>query len=275
MMCLSPISLIQKDKKTGIYKRVSVPCSKCAACLQRKRNDWAFRNEQEFKHSYTAYFVTMTYDDDHLLYKKVLPGKYYRNEMDLLGTLVKIPADLTQEVEIPVFDDKREIQLFLKRLRKMCEPCRDLRYFLVSEYGSETLRPHFHFLLYNFPGDADTLVATLEKLWDKGFIYVGDVTKASISYVCKYLLGVSYLPSYFPPCYMLCSKGIGKQYLTDAMVYYHRRRIQAYAIQEDGSRRNLPRYLRTKIFDNTEFEDYLREKIQQYVDNQTKKNDQK
>lgn len=64
-------------------------------------------------------FVTLTYDDDHL------PEG---------GTLVP-----------------RDLQLFLKRLRKSIEP-RKVRFFAVGEYGDETFRPHYHLGLFGHPG---------------------------------------------------------------------------------------------------------------------------
>lgn len=44
----------------------------------------------------------------------------------------------------------RDLQLFLKRLRRTMAPI-ELRFFAVGEYGNETERPHYHAALFNFP----------------------------------------------------------------------------------------------------------------------------
>ena len=80
--------------------------------MARKRQQWAFRLQQELKVSSSSHFVTLTYNEENLTKSK--DG-------------------------IPIVS-KRDIQLFIKRLRKAL-PSYKLRYFLVSEYGPTTLRP--------------------------------------------------------------------------------------------------------------------------------------
>ena len=88
-----------------------VPCGKCIACLHNKRSDWQFRLRQEHKASKSSMFVTLTYR------RKFLPEG---------GSL-----------------SKRDLQLFLKRLRKKDESVK-IRYYAVGEYGSQRKRAHYH-----------------------------------------------------------------------------------------------------------------------------------
>jgi len=107
-------------------------------------------------------FVTLTYSDAHLP-----PG----------ATLVK-----------------RDLQLFFKRLRKSHAPFK-IKYFAAGEYGDQTLRPHYHAIIFNyFPEDRVRLDGheslyrspQLESLWRYGNVSFGLVSFASCSYVAHY-----------------------------------------------------------------------------------------
>ena len=60
------ISLSLPNPKTGNRTdRLTVPCGKCAACLTNRRNDWAVRLKVEHQNADSAYFITLTYDEQH------------------------------------------------------------------------------------------------------------------------------------------------------------------------------------------------------------------
>lgn len=98
----------------------------------------------------------------------------------------------------------RDVQLFMKRLRKSREPS-TVRFFMGAEYGEINRRPHYHALLFNV-GFADRLFHTrnargeplytsaeLSKLWsvdgkELGFATIGEVTFDSAVYCAKYAL---------------------------------------------------------------------------------------
>lgn len=196
---------------------VSVPCGKCLACLSNKRSDWAFRLEQEFKYSKCASFVTLTYDEKHL-----------RSNRSLC---------------------KRDVQLFLKRLRKKYVENR-IRYYCVGEYGSKGGRPHYHLLLFN----CEDTEAVRDSWRDSrgntiGIVHVGTVTQASISYCLKYLVQPMVEVEGLEPPFALMSRGyaIGGRYLTDAMVQWHRDNDANFAMREHV-RIRLPRFYRSKIW---------------------------
>jgi len=93
----------------------------------------------------------------------------------------------------------RELQLFLKRLRKSIEP-RKVRFYACGEYGEKNLRPHYHLILfgYQFPdlnvwrrsptGFYLYRSPALEKLWPYGNAEIGQVTAASGGYVARYVI---------------------------------------------------------------------------------------
>lgn len=147
---------------------VVVPCNDCILCQQRRANEWSIRCIAENTLSITRpVFVTLTYRDG------------------------EIPDSLLS---------KRDIQLFLKRLRINLERkynCDiNLRYFLCAEYGKKTLRPHYHVIFWNWPIQYASLAsvhADLHRAWQHGFVYVSNPDnaesrkKSCIAYATKYM----------------------------------------------------------------------------------------
>lgn len=234
MECLSPITI----RRPGSDKRndyITVPCGKCAACLSRKRQQWSFRLEQELKSARTAHFITLTYDEQHLPYN---------------------------ENNIPSVS-KDDVQKFIKRLRK-CVPDARIRYYLVSEYGSDYHRPHYHFLLFDFPEYVDVYGAVM-LAWDKGMIHIGSVTPQSINYCAKYCITKPWYPENATPTFAVMSRrpGIGAGYLTDAMKEWHAGDSgdRYYAVKPDGIKVALPRYYQEKLF-SPESREHHREELE-------------
>lgn len=222
MRCLSPLNI--PDPRYGNTRiRIEVPCGKCAACLARRRDDWSFRLSQELKVSQSAHFVTLTYDDLHIPY----------NDFGYVSV------------------NKVDCQLFMKRLRKAIQPNK-IKYYLVSEYGTKTARPHYHMILYNFPLKLD-IQNIIQNAWQNGGIHIGNVTGASIQYCCKYIIQKASLPDDVTPPFSLMSQGLGKNYLTSKMRNYHSETQNDYVVK-DGYKCPIPRYLRNKLFNPIEIE---------------------
>jgi len=113
-------------------------------------------------------FATLTYDEEH--YAKLRQGSL----------------------------DFRDHTLFLKKLRRDFTT-NPIRYYGVGEYGERSGRAHFHYILYGFPTCSGArcqdrnrryqcqACELVRENWGKGHIYLGDVTKDSISYVAGYV----------------------------------------------------------------------------------------
>ena len=154
-MCFKPRFI----KKLGF----AVPCGKCFECRVRRSREWSFRLVGEARHSSSSCMVTLTYNDEHL------------------------PFDGSVS--------RREVQLFMKRLRKAIAPVR-VRFFACGEYGAKFGRPHYHILLfgYDFPdayffkrdnkGTPLCRSPLLEKIWTFGF---SSVVKSLSLEVCRYV----------------------------------------------------------------------------------------
>lgn len=146
---------------------VKIACGQCIGCRLEKSRQWAVRCVHESKCHTVNSFVTLTYDDDHL------PEG---------GTLVK-----------------RDLQLFMKRLRKSFSDER-IRFYACGEYGERTNRPHYHLLLFNcWFGDSRLREKSragmdyysssrLEEIWGGGQCMIGEVSFESAAYVARYVM---------------------------------------------------------------------------------------
>lgn len=228
MKCLSPIT-IPNPCKTSFDRFIQVPCGRCAACLSRRRNEWSYRLEYELKHSISAFFVTLTYDDSHLHFD-----------------------DYSRPIVC-----KRDIQLFLKRLRKACSGFR-IRYYLCAEYGPSSLRPHYHGIIFNLPFDREVAEETILKAWDRGFVKVGTVTQASIAYVTKYCITKKNELDGREPVFALMSRkpGLGSGYVDQMKAWHQANEDRMYSPKLDGVRVPIPRYFKEKVYDEKQRKRY-------------------
>lgn len=146
---------------------VEVRCGRCIGCRIDYSRHWAVRCMHEAQFHLQNSFLTLTYAPEHL------PAG---------GTLVK-----------------RDVQLFMKRLRKSISP-KQVSFFACGEYGDNFGRPHYHLLIFgHWFDDAKQFgkakssktqwrSETLEKLWGKGFATIGTVTYQSAAYCARYVM---------------------------------------------------------------------------------------
>jgi hypothetical protein len=229
-MCLSPVAkrskktkgrrIIASDLKTrkAVYeetelkgrhdKLILAPCGYCSECEAKKRSEWAFRLHWESLDHKFGWFCMLTYNAESAPWINPYTGEFKRgSEMDM--------HDLT---EFQMFPYKRDIQTFIKRLRRrqeyyhkkgLCENP-EIRYFIVSEYGENaTERPHFHAVIFGMtPFIRQQLL--LYKIWKNGFVTARplDVSKGQrgFMYLTKYLYKQKKLKKHFVPPYSLMSK---------------------------------------------------------------------
>ena len=167
---------------------IYVGCGKCPFCVKAKKRDITTRIVHEARNSEAAWFVTLTYNPTHL------PSD---------GSLVK-----------------RDVQLFLKRLRK-ARPNDHIRYMLVGEYGKLHLRPHYHMILFGLPDmplvfhecrcKYDVYRSPLiERCWTLGFSTLTRFDYSNARYVAQYCqkkADIQDLPSGLERPFMLGSRG--------------------------------------------------------------------
>lgn len=209
-MCIKTIALKKYD--------IIVPCGKCVECIERRISQWQFRLKQEEKISTSAYFVTLTYNDENLVYGSDAP------------TLVK-----------------KDLQDFFKRLRYYEKNNKNIKYYAVGEYGTKTKRPHYHAIVFNI---RDPL--NIERAWTKGFTYSPVLSGSSgTRYVLKYISKQTRKVSGREREFSLMSKGLGANYLSPAIIKYHKNLENCY-ITDDGYKKSMPKYYKEKLYDELE-----------------------
>lgn len=187
MPCYSPIILYKstrgRDPVTGRWplatasegfrdRPVPVPCGKCTGCRLDRSRVWATRLMHELKMHDSAYFVTLTYNDESLVW-----GSEF-------ATL--FPPHL---------------QTFIRALRKSMK--QKIRYYMVGEYGDTTGRPHYHAILFGLKlpdlkfhttSNSHNLYTSkkLDKIWSFGQCIVGSVTFESCAYCARYMMKKQY-----------------------------------------------------------------------------------
>lgn len=130
-------------------ERLHLPCGGCLGCRTSAAKAWALRCHLELQQHDSAVFSTLTYDRD------------------------KLPPTL----------QKRDLQLWIKRVRKALGPARPIRFFASGEYGEQRGRPHYHALVF---GASTADEKTLDQAWQRGFTRTEPVTPARIAYCAGY-----------------------------------------------------------------------------------------
>lgn len=238
--------------KYGDEAYIQVPCGKCEACITRKANEWGTRVYYEWLHSKTACFVTLTYSDEFLHY-----GDVYFEHVDF------------KELAHWALLNKRDCQLFMKRLRKLIG--NGVRFFLGAEYGEQTTRPHYHLILFNYPQEyKETIYDVIAKCWSLGTITVNESNINRVRYVAKYCYSQSQIDTKlvknFVKPFILCSRrpAIGHQYICSTTIDYHNTQLEPIVPMEDFNM-PMPRYYREKIFTN----DSKEELYQRFINDDT------
>lgn len=236
--------------------RILVPCGKCEACKDNDSKQWRFRLNEEFNKLPNAIFLTLTYDDANVPLQ-----------------LVTLPDGNNKVVSVVSKDD---VQKFLKRLRRNLEKIgfkEKISYFLVSEYGPTTLRPHYHAIVFGLPYFGGTKEKTnferiklLKKSWNNGNIKLDVCNDKRINYVTKYVCQQTVLPDYLPKPFRLMSKKLGLSFLdkTELVNYL---KDELTTVIKGNFKKALPRYLKDKIFNCDEL-DQLRKKNLSYLINE-------
>lgn len=179
--CFKPVSI------RDCFGRVQmVGCGSCPACQELKRNSLSNRLALEEHRSKYCSFVTLTYDETHLPIVDVsrlfsasdgevvdLQQNYDFNEDFTTPTVVNteelrdsvilynkhrafykanfsVNRNVTYENNQVAVLVNRHLQLFIKRFRKYVSSKYNekIRYYAIGEYGTQSLRPHWHILFF-------------------------------------------------------------------------------------------------------------------------------
>lgn len=169
-------------------EKLAIPCGQCVGCRLEYSRQWAMRCFFEAKKYKYNYFVTLTYNDEHL---PIVPH-------------AKVDPDTGEVISIEDVAtlDPVELQKFIKRLRRYAKRefgADNIRFFACGEYGSLNMRPHYHLILFNVNlpdlklekvenGFSYYRSPFIEKCWKRGFCIVSDFSFSTAAYVARYML---------------------------------------------------------------------------------------
>lgn len=176
----SPWMWDTEDRREQIPNML-IPCGKCEGCLTDRAKQWAVRNIIESKEHVDNWFVTLTYDEEHV------PHGYDTQTGAYSGYTL----------------NKKHLSAFMKRLRsKLSDQYghTGIRFFACGEYGETFFRPHYHILLYNCPlpdlrlhrvtklGHKCWRSKIIEDAWNMGITEVSEFNWQTASYVSRYVM---------------------------------------------------------------------------------------
>lgn len=248
MTCFNPISLkpvYVVNENTGEITDTpgrNVPCGKCIGCLNQKRSQWTSRLQNEVKNATKAVFITLTYNDESI--PMIKKGLKYAPTLK-----------------------KRELQLYFKRIRKYEK---NLKYYAVGEYGSQTQRPHYHALVI---GVEDNLL--IDK-WvgeqgseiegqSLGHIRIDRISDALIHYLTKYMINDEWDKENdirIKP-FAIMSKGLGRAYINEAGTY-HKTARTFISLSPGGVKYCISRYHKERIFTPEERNEITKENKERF-----------
>lgn len=191
---------------TGKYRKYDIiPCGKCLGCYLEKARDKAVQlSLEQMNPEYEkdeCWFITLTYEDEYL------PIHSYCDTT-------------TGEILSGASTELKDLQNWIKKIRDN-HPNKNIRYMAAREYGTNTLRPHYHIIIFGLPLDRELFVkignnANGDALWTTpqldneiskdcwsvrrplgdrtakmyraGNVIIGEVTFQSISYVARYTM---------------------------------------------------------------------------------------
>jgi hypothetical protein len=195
-------------------KYLSVPCGKCSSCVRTRMLGYKIRLLSELEHTTgKSTFITLTFDDYNLHRFKDNPNK--------------------------------SVRLFLDRMRKRLG--RSIRHWICAEYGERnTKRLHYHGILFDIPDSLDEDMLT--SLWTYGISHFGYICDETVPYLTKYVTKTEQKEGQKLPR-IISSFGIGKDFIND---YSYLKPLLQSSIPGKQGVIPLPRYLKTKLFDDYE-----------------------
>lgn len=210
-MCLFPRKL--KFSCESGYYTMEVPCGKCIECLHTRISDWCYRIKIEDSFSKHSLFVTLTYSDEF------------------------VPANGLEVTDL---------QKHFKRLRKRLT---SVRYYALGEYGTNTERPHYHYILFsNDDIKYREFYSIVNESWTKGFIYIKPLTQGRIVYCVSYLLALHTPEGKNKPFTCMSKRpAIGFQALDNPQFVKQITDNKFSYVYSNGHKVHCPRYYKRKL----------------------------
>lgn len=222
-MCTRPQKI--KIYRDGVVESVPVPCGRCFECLKKKSDDMTVRVLRCNSVYPRLHFMTLTYNNANIPvagyfchYDKdtgtllsqsdpvVLPKEIQASLRPLVidyrsgrvrtspvsaGTISSSSLKEIVELNVCPSISRTQVRLWLKGCRtayrrQFNRPLPEFKYALVGEYGSRTLRPHFHLCIMS-KSISDSDMRFLTSRWIYGTTDVRSVPLQDSYKVAKYI----------------------------------------------------------------------------------------
>lgn len=194
----------QLDKMNMYYLRKNqliqtIPCNHCYACKLNKSAEWATRCMLETLDHESAYWLTLTYDEEHLpILDAIKYNEIYETDTHNIIVPVTIENDGTW-INGSLFP--KHIDEFIKKIRNKFRNSK-IRYFYCGEYGEQNQRPHYHMLLYGLPMDLSQNYGyhidennkehwknpLIDELWVHGLHDITNLEWSNAAYTARYTM---------------------------------------------------------------------------------------
>lgn len=261
-MCDAPIPIRYNppllDGKGGFIYSFPADCGKCLPCLKKRKQQWSYRLTEQMRDSFSAYFVTLTYDEENVPWSNYQMTANERDHKMFLKELKKweSPKYLKKyrdDISMEELNRKKQgiktTEIYLQEDGNIGQRRKKLEYYGVIEYGDITRRPHYHYILYNVVD-----IRNIEKAWQKGRIQVDECNVNTIDYVLKYMLKEPGEKVYEERCpeKSFVSKGMGRFALNGELVRHIKTPQGNMVVNTRGHKVALPRYYRKKYLTDDE-----------------------
>ncbi len=307
-MCLN-MSYGKVQLRDGGFKIIAFPCGHCVECVKKYQNDWMLRLDDEATQWRTMMFATLTYSNGRIPFVRIAGDKLVDYRYYFMKRIAALPYKersrykddtsgfydylfperiaTTDSLLVP-YADISDIQKFMKRLRITFfrhegRPL-ECKYFICSEYGPNTLRPHYHMIL--FCNEHEYLIQKyIKECYDLGNVHdihrITSYKDRGVLDAMRYVSKYTSKPAEFENPYVvagaipkprrLSSKGLGdhkRQEIKQAAYDYRAKYdadgytpefIEGYLhltdIMKDGFKYGCPKYWRDVIFPQITVED--------------------
>lgn len=251
MACDAPLSIKYdppiQDGKGGFIYYFPADCGKCIPCLIKRKSQWSYRLVEQMRVSFSAYFVTLTYDNSHLPY----------GDFNAIGN----KNDHRHFMKwLKYYDDPERLakrdHISINEFNRATNDKGKISYYGCLEYGDENKRPHMHYILFNVR-DTDSIgsawaeqIKIKPKVYKPGFSYgriqIDDCNVNTIDYVLKYMVKErgDYDDSMEKERSWM-SKGLGNITTPEFVRYINEERGNV-VVSQRGTKVALPRYFRKK-----------------------------
>ena len=198
-----------------------VKCGQCSGCRLAESVEKANRCTLETYSHRTNYFLTLTYDDQHLPFN-------HKVDLETGEVLDEIVPTLKRE---DIVNFNKSLRDYLDYHGLIYEDESPMKIMYCGELGSRTLRPHYHgiycglkipdlqYYKTTFNGDILYNSPMINKIWKKGHVVIGQADWQSAAYVARYVMKKHkgkdkdfYWLNCMQPEFCQCSTHLGKEY---------------------------------------------------------------